>query len=146
MDTSNYAFWITYKTDNRTLSRKLLAFHQQNLQLINQLDIKNYSDSINKILIIGIAYHPETTIPEENHIRFIKKQKKVEIYWNLDYEILLSADENQTLTLIFEAYLKATEHFLSQQQDFDTLQFYSDLENIFREAGYLETVETSSDL
>lgn len=49
--------------------------------------------------MIGIAYHPETKVPEADKIKFISKEQKVEIYLNLDYEVLLNADENQTLTL-----------------------------------------------
>jgi Immunity protein 44 len=133
----NYTFWITYKTDNRAFANKLLAQHTQTLSVLNRLEIGNYSQSLKRILLVGIVYSPNTKVPEMDKISFLKKMQKLEIYLNLDYEALLQADEAQTLRLIAQTYLAAISRFLSKRKDFDHQRFYTDVEKLFRENGYL---------
>jgi len=128
----NYNFGLTSKIDT-SLKGKFIK--QQNIKdLLNEkLTMSNYTNDLNKILLVYLALNPNLPYKEENFQRFRRKDKIVEIGINLDYFELLQADEEKTLQLLAEAYLKGIEKYLLPRKDFNGNQFYNDVKQLFTE-------------
>ena len=127
--------WINYMTDNES-SLKIMDFDTKIMSVLVHLDIKKYSTHLDKIVVVLVALEP-ISFPEKDRLIFRKKQNKIEIRINIDYEKLKNATEAETLQLIAEAYLAAISRFLSKRKDFDAKNFYIDVEKLFRENHFL---------
>jgi hypothetical protein len=130
------SFMITYFAEPQSSVDKILKVHHKIYDLLSSISMANYSLAIEKVLVILVAFSAET-FPEKDRLIFRKKQNKIEIRINIDYEKLKSATEAETLQLIAEAYLAAISRFLSKRKDFDAKNFYIDVENLFRENHFL---------
>jgi len=126
--------WLTYFTDKTT--DKIASYHQKIYPLLDLLDCKNYSATVEHFIVILVAFSPQT-FPEKDKLFFRRSKNEIEIRINVDYEKLLVSTETETLQLIAQTYLLAIERFLMKRKDFNAKKFYTDVENLFRENGVL---------
>lgn len=130
------AFAMTYFADKKNVVDSLLKANEKIALMLGSFSMGLYSKTIEKMLVIGLAFSSEE-YPEKERLIFRKNSNKIEIRINLDYESLLQADEAQTLRLIAQTYLAAISRFLGKRKDFDSARFYADAEKLFRDSGYL---------
>lgn len=70
----------------------------------------------------------------------MKKEPALEYEIELDYETFKQSDEEQRKSLMVYEFFKGTKEYLLQKsiKGFEKEQFINDLENYFKEYGYLE--------
>lgn len=122
---------LTYFTEQNTY-KKLIEAHQFIFPVLERLDCTHYSETIEQLIVILVAFSPET-YPEPEKLRFRRTKKEIEIRINMDYKTLLEATETETLHLIAKTYLLAVERFLSKRKDFDHKRFYADVRKVFEQ-------------
>jgi len=138
METKNLnKFGFTACVDEKATS-KLYPYQKIETALNTKLNLLNYTDNLNEIVFVYIALSPDLQIREEDFSRFRRKNKIVEIGVNLNYFNLLQADEEKTLELLTETYLKGIEKYLIGRKDFDGNKFYADMKQLFTENGILK--------
>ena len=120
----------------KNLTNKLIQEHQKIYPLLDLLDCKNYSATVEHFIVILVAFSPQT-FPEKDKLFFRRSKNEIEIRINVDYEKLLVSTETETLQLIAQTYLAAIDRFLMKRKDFDAKKFYTDVEKLFRENGVL---------
>jgi Immunity protein 44 len=135
MNWETQSIWTNYMLD-RVSDSKIKTVDAQVMNVLGNLNVKNYTLQLDRVVVVLVAL-PPSAWPEKECLIFRKNMNKIEIRIKLDYEALLQADEAQTLRLIANTYLSAINRFLSKRKDFDYQAFYTDVEKLFREKGYL---------
>jgi hypothetical protein len=130
---------ISFFAEPKKTVDKLLAVNELFINLIGNLDIENYSQSINYLAVYFFILNPKA-IPQSDKIT-VRKKQQLEIRINADYDRILKADERETLQIIAETYLKAIEIFLIPRKDFESKKFYEDVKSLFEKEGILEKIE-----
>lgn len=135
MNLNKFGFTANIEQD---LFNKVSQYTELKELLNSKLEITKYTNLLNKILFVFIALNPQNLYKVENFQRFRRKEKIVEIGINLDYNRLLQSDEDETLELLAETYLKGIEKYLIVRKDFDGQRFYNDVKQVFQENGILK--------
>jgi len=133
----NYKF--TFSIDNDSIMNKIYSYTEIKSLLENHLSENDYSNQINAIFTIYQIFADLRL--RENYIetlKYRKKNKEYELYLNLNYNQLLQANEEESIGLLAETYLKGIEKYLIGRKDFDGNKFYADVKQLFTENGILK--------
>ena len=131
MEMKNFEF--TSASTEET-AKKLRKFHQLDAILNQKLVLSKFTSQISSIFFIYQAFEPNNPyLNYQDNLKFKRKTKVLELYINLNYAELLPADDEKTLQLLAEAYLKGIEKYLLPRKDFNGNQFYTDVKQLFTE-------------
>jgi len=102
--------------------------------LNKEIKIEKFTSNISSIFFIYQAFEPNNPyLNYQDNLKFKRKTKVLELYINLNYAELLPADDEKTLQLLAEAYLKGIEKYLLPRKDFNGNQFYTAVKQLFTE-------------
>jgi hypothetical protein len=106
--------------------------------LNKKLSIKRYTD-LETIFFVYQAFDPNNEYLNYKDNFILKRKTKVlELYLNLDYYQLIQSDEEESLELLAETYLKGIDLYLTGRKDFDGKRFYNDVKQLFLECRILK--------
>jgi len=133
METLNLnKFGFTGNVDENLFS-KVTRFTELEDRINENLIFTSYAKELQGIVFVYIALDPDSIYKVNDFTKFRRKNKIVEIGFNLNYAELLLATEDETLEILAEAYLKGIEKYLLPRKDFNGNQFYNDVKQLFTE-------------
>jgi len=138
METMNLnKFGFTGNIDE-SIFNKVSRFTELEKMLNEKLIFTKYTKELQEIVFVYIALKSELIYKVEDFTKFRRKNKIVEIGINIEYSELLQTDEQQTLEILAETYLKGIEKYLIGRKDFDGSKFYADVKLLFTEHGIIK--------
>ncbi len=108
-------------------------FIYQKLEMINNfINLKNYTNSLNELIIIFQAINPKSPRKVTEFKRLRRKTKTLELYLILDYERIMQGSDQENLQHIKEVFLKGCETFLKPLKGFKWNEFNNQIQNILK--------------
>jgi len=108
-------------------------FIYQKLEMINNfINLKNYTNSLNELIIIFQAINPKSPRKVEEFKTLRRKTKTLELYLILDYERIMQGSDQENLQHIKEVFLKGCETFLKPLKGFKWNEFNNQIQNILK--------------
>ena len=106
-------------------------FIYQKLEMINNfINLKNYTNSLNELIIIFQAINPKSPRKVTEFKRLRRKTKTLELYLILDYERIMQGTDPENLQHIKEVFLKGCETFLKPLKEFKYNEFETKIKEI----------------
>jgi len=108
----------------------LSLFMEEQLNL--HLDLKKYSQKVQKYTFIFMAINPQFGLERADKKQFLRSSQTIRIFMNLDREKLDTSTPKEILKQMCELYLKGIELYLFKRKDFLAKQFYEDVQEVFK--------------
>jgi len=101
-------------------------------QLNLHLDLKKYSQKVQKYTFIFMAINPQFGLERADKKQFLRSSQTIRVFMNLDREKLDTSTPKEILGQMCELYLKGIELYLFKRKDFLAKQFYEDVQEVFK--------------
>ena len=108
----------------------LSLFMEEQLNL--HLDLKKYSQKVQKYTFIFMAINPQFGLERADKKQFLRSNQTIRVFMNLDREKLDTSTPKEILGQMCELYLKGIELYLFKRKDFLAKQFYEDVQEVFK--------------
>jgi len=96
-----------------------------------ELTIEKYTNTLKRLVLIFIAINPNKGLQRADKARYLRKEKKLQLFVNLDRERLEKATQQEALQMMCELYLESIEKYLTKRKDFDAKRYYHDVKEVF---------------
>jgi Immunity protein 44 len=139
-----YAQFVITGILDEVIAHKVSYVNTQRMAnlLNNHLTLDRYGSGITGISFFFIVTAPEDVIHTE-FTRYSRKDQELHLQLRLPYEEVLHAAPEQVLHMMAQKYLQALQIYLPKKKiaDFNWQVLVRDVEILFTEQGWLETVE-----